>query len=65
MNILLTSVGRRTYLVNYFKDALKPHNGQVFAANSIETYALKQADGFTITPNILRRLYRLFGQLLS
>ncbi|NAW68157.1 ATP-grasp domain-containing protein [Vibrio sp. V28_P6S34P95] len=52
MNILLTSVGRRTYLVNYFKDALKPHNGKVFAANSIETYALKRADGFTITPPI-------------
>lgn len=52
MNILLTSVGRRTYLVNYFKDALKPYNGKVFASNSIETYALKQADGFTITPPI-------------
>ncbi|GLR04703.1 carbamoyl phosphate synthase [Vibrio hyugaensis] len=57
MNILLTSVGRRTYLVNYFKDALKPHNGQVFAANSIETYALKQADGFTITPPIYSEGY--------
>lgn len=57
MNILLTSVGRRTYLVNYFKDALKPHNGQVFAANSIETYALKQADDFTITPTIYSEGY--------
>ncbi|KGK10165.1 ATP-grasp domain-containing protein [Vibrio navarrensis] len=52
MNILLTSVGRRTYLVNYFKDALKSRDGKVFAANSIETYALTQADGFTITPPI-------------
>ncbi|MGF1853516.1 ATP-grasp domain-containing protein [Vibrio satsumensis] len=52
MNILLTSVGRRTYLIEYFKDALKPYNGRVYAANSIETYALKQADFHTITPEI-------------
>jgi len=52
MNVLLTSVGRRTYLVNYFKDAVADINGKVFAANSIETYALKQADEFTLTPGI-------------
>lgn len=57
MNILLTSVGRRTYLVNYFKDALKHYNGKVYASNSIETYALKQADGFTITPTIYSEGY--------
>lgn len=33
MNILLTSVGRRSYLVEYFKAAVQP-NGQVIAANS-------------------------------
>lgn len=33
MNVLLTSVGRRSYLVNYFKDAL-PKNGKVIVANS-------------------------------
>lgn len=33
MNILLTSVGRRSYLVHYFKEALGA-NGKVFAANS-------------------------------
>ncbi len=57
MNILLTSVGRRTYLINYFKDALKTYNGRVYAANSIETYALKQADGSTITPPIYSEGY--------
>lgn len=57
MNILLTSVGRRSYLVNYFKDALKPLNGKVFAANSIETYALQQADAFTLTPQIYSAEY--------
>lgn len=52
MNILLTSVGRRTYLVNYFKEAIIDIPGKVYAANSIETYALKQADGYTLTPGI-------------
>ncbi|MBE0421902.1 ATP-grasp domain-containing protein [Pseudoalteromonas nigrifaciens] len=57
MNILLTSVGRRSYLVNYFKDALKPLDGKVFATNSIETYALQQADAFTLTPQIYSAEY--------
>lgn len=57
MNILLTSVGRRSYLVNYFKEALKPLDGKVFAANSIETYALQQADAFTLTPQIYSAEY--------
>lgn len=51
MNILLTSAGRRTYLVNYFKKALHG-KGLVYASNSIMTYTLTQADGFVITPNI-------------
>src|SRR5690625_3198200 len=33
MNVLLTSVGRRSYLVDYFKQAVQPH-GRVIAANS-------------------------------
>lgn len=57
MNILLTSVGRRTYLVEYFKAALEESGGRVYAANSIETYALKQADDFTLTPNIYSESY--------
>lgn len=33
MNVLLTSVGRRSYLVDYFKQAVQP-SGRVIAANS-------------------------------
>lgn len=51
LNILLTSVGRRTYMVNYFKDALTG-KGKVHAANSTETYAMKIADNSVITPLI-------------
>lgn len=51
MNILLTSVGRRTYLVNYFKHALDGI-GHVYASNSMMTYTLTQADGYTLTPAI-------------
>ena len=51
MNILLTSVGRRTYLINYFKEALNG-GGKIFASNSMETYSLTQADEYVITPQI-------------
>ena len=51
MNILLTSVGRRTYLVRYFQNALN-HEGKVFASNSEMTYAMSQADDYVITPQI-------------
>lgn len=51
MNILLTSAGRRTYLINYFKNVLHGE-GLVYASNSIFTYALTQADKYVITPNI-------------
>lgn len=51
MNILLTSTGRRTYLVEYFKQALNG-NGKVFAANSNFTYSLSQADDYVLTPLI-------------
>lgn len=51
INILLTSVGRRTYLVEYFKNALKGI-GLVHAANSVKTYTLMQADKYVLTPNI-------------
>lgn len=51
MNILLTSAGRRTYMVEYFKTALNG-TGFVHASNSILTYTLKQADKYVITPNI-------------
>lgn len=51
MNILLTSAGRRTYMVNYFKNVLKG-KGKVYASNSVYTYTLQQADNYIITPQI-------------
>ena len=51
MNILLTSAGRRTYMVDYFKEALNG-SGKVFASNSILTHTLLKADNYVITPNI-------------
>ena len=51
MNILLTSVGRRGYMVKYFQEALAG-TGKVHAGNSIQTYALSQADVSVITPGI-------------
>ncbi|MCR6545261.1 ATP-grasp domain-containing protein [Dehalobacterium formicoaceticum] len=50
MNILLTAVGRRSYLVHYFKEVLG-RNGQVHAANSnLDSIALQDADKAVITP---------------
>lgn len=52
MNILLTSVGRRSYLVNYFKEALKGR-GLVHAANSSSlSPAFLCADKCVVTPII-------------
>ena len=56
MNILLTSVGRRTYMVEYFKEALQ-NNGLIHAANNIDTYAMKVADKSVITPLIYEDNY--------
>lgn len=54
MNILLTSAGRRTYLVNYFKEALcmAGLTGMVHAANSESSPAFFAADNQVITPLI-------------
>lgn len=59
MNLLLTSVGRRTYLVRYFQNALRPE-GKVFASNSEMTYAISQADDYVITPPIYHKEYITF-----
>lgn len=59
MNILLTSVGRRTYMVKYFKNVLKG-KGKVFASNSIETNTLHEADSYVITPQIYDENYIMF-----
>lgn len=56
MNILLTSVGRRTYLIEYFKEAM--HGvGKVYASNSEYTYTLSHADEYVITPIIYDEKY--------
>lgn len=50
MNILLTSVGRRSYLVEYFKEALNGE-GQVHVMNSSDlSPAFRVADKATVSP---------------
>lgn len=56
MNILLTSAGRRSYLVDYFIDALEG-SGLVHASNSEWTTALEAADEAVITPLIYDENY--------
>lgn len=56
MNILLTSSGRRSYLVQYFKEALDGE-GKVIAANSEECPAFFYADETVITPLIYEEDY--------
>ncbi len=51
LNILITSVGRRSYMIDYFKTALKG-SGSVHAGNSVMTYAMQRADHMVITPLI-------------
>lgn len=55
MNILLTSAGRRAYIVDYFK-ACKGI-GKVHASNSTFTIALKRADAYFVTPLIYNDSY--------
>jgi carbamoyl-phosphate synthase large subunit len=63
MNILITSAGRRVYLVEYFKKALG-QNGNVIAADmQITAPALKRADDYFILPeaneiNYMKELLR-------
>lgn len=52
MNILLTSAGRRSYLVQYFKEALGGE-GKVYAGNSeLLSAAMQAADQAVVTPKI-------------
>ena len=59
MNILLTSAGRRSYLVTYFKEALQMAGcpGKVHAANSQPSPAFLSADETVITPLIYDAYY--------
>ncbi len=57
MNILLTSVGRRSYLVKYFKEALGP-NGTIHVMNSDPgSPAFLKADKSTVSPLIYSENY--------
>ncbi|MBE6738418.1 MAG: ATP-grasp domain-containing protein [Ruminococcaceae bacterium] len=57
MNILLTSAGRRSYLVKYFKDTLK-NEGLVHTANSSSlSTAFLYADKTVVTPLIYDENY--------
>ncbi len=57
MNILLTSVGRRAYMVKYFKEALH-ENGEVHVCNSDDlTVAFQYADHCFISPLIYDEAY--------
>lgn len=59
MNILLTSAGRRSYLVQYFKEALKTAGcgGAVHAANSQPAASFAAADRTVVTPLIYDQYY--------
>lgn len=57
INILLTSVGRRGYLVKYFKDVLGD-NGKVYVSNSSDiSPAFNYADESVVTPLIYDKGY--------
>jgi carbamoyl-phosphate synthase large subunit len=52
MNVLLSSAGRRSYLVHYFRDALRG-TGAVFAANCVpDTPAMLVADRAFVVPAV-------------
>jgi len=56
MNVLITSVGRRSYLVTYFRDALA--GGKVYGVNSDPiTPAVPFLDGFSVAPSIYDEKY--------
>ena len=57
MNILLTSVGRRAYMVKYFKQAVAP-DGEVHVCNSDDmTVAFRYADHAVVSPMIYDKAY--------
>lgn len=57
MNVMLTSVGRRAYMVKYFKEVLKD-SGRVYVCNSDNrSIAFKYADECVISPLIYDKAY--------
>ncbi|MBD9338497.1 MAG: ATP-grasp domain-containing protein [[Ruminococcus] faecis] len=60
MNVMLTSVGRRAYMVKYFKEVLG-NDGKVFVCNSDDkSIAFKYADEKVISPLIYDSNYIAF-----
>jgi carbamoyl-phosphate synthase large subunit len=58
MNILLTCIGRRNYLVDYFKNVLNPIGGKVFVANNhVYSAGFVPADGAFLVPDIFDPSY--------
>jgi carbamoyl-phosphate synthase large subunit len=57
MNILLTSVGRRNYLVRYFKQALRPHGRVVVADMQPTAPAFVDADEAHVVPGVYAQDY--------
>lgn len=55
MNILITSAGRRAYLIDYFKNV--DGIDKVYASNSVYTIALQRADDYFISPLIYSDTY--------
>ena len=52
MNILITSVGRRSYMIDYFKEVIG-EGGEVHVSNSSDiTPAFNRADKCIVTPLI-------------
>lgn len=52
MNVLLTSAGRRNYLVHYFKDALAGAGRVIAADANAQAPALQEADTSLVVPRI-------------
>ena len=60
MNVLLTSVGRRAYMVKYFKEVLG-NSGKVYVCNSDDkSIAFKYADDMVISWLIYDLIYISF-----
>lgn len=58
MNLLITSAGRRGYIIKYFRNALKECGGKVYVGNSNSlSSAFEYADGTVITPLIYDKEY--------
>ena len=57
INILFTCAGRRNYLINYFKDAIKGHGKVIAADMSLSAPAMVDADLAILVPSIYDNNY--------